>query len=319
MLQSKTILSLTAVCAVLASIPAALAVDPLYQWKFTNGSGANTGTSSGGTLVTNVAWTGTTGTPTAPTSGSLVSGGISGTVGDDSLWTYNGQDNWYGSNTGNAEAVSNLNLTGLTQFTITMWVKRNGGNNCSILNIGSTTAPDGTSNPGISLGLTGNWANGVSIGVNGNTGWSGNNAWGGYTSGWVFLAFACNTTEWNWWAPSMAALYGGAENNAALLVGSGSTSVTVASNIAIGGPGNSPGAPAFGSTATAIFGNNANGTVGFSGNMDDIRIYNSLLTVSQIDAVRLEALAVPEPTTVVFVMGGVGMLALIRRRKNRMA
>ena len=39
-------------------------------------------------------------------------------------------------------------------------------------------------------------------------------------------------------------------------------------------------------TSTIYLGNNAAGTAGFSGSLNDVRIYNSLLTVSQIDDVQ---------------------------------
>ena len=54
----------------------------------------------------------------------------------------------------------------------------------------------------------------------------------------------------------------------------------------------------------------------FSGNLDDIRINNSLLPVSEIEGVWQEALAVPEPTTWVMLLGGLGLLLSFQRARR---
>ena len=89
--------------------------------------GANTGTGSGGTLTANVG---------GGTTGAFTGAGVSGLGGDGSFQSSNANDNWFGTDLGNAAAVSNLNLSSLgAQFTLTLWVKRSGGNNADILNL----------------------------------------------------------------------------------------------------------------------------------------------------------------------------------------
>ena len=283
--------------------------DMLYQWNFNSTDGANTGTGSGGTLTANVG---------GATTGNFSGTGVSGNVGDSSLYTFDARDSYWGSGFGNAAGIGNVDLTGLTQFTITMWVKRSGSRDDTMLSIGSTTTPDGSSNPGIALGLSGNWHNGVSFGVNGSTEWSNGNLWGGYTSDWMFMAFTYTATEGSWWSPTFGGIYFGGANqpgNAAILLGGINTSVTVAQGFHIGGAADNPGSVALGSTASVFLGNYGAGDNGFSGNLDDVRIYNSLLTVSQIDAVRLDALQpAPEPSTMALAaMGGAALLFLRRR------
>ena len=312
--RSKSILGLAAACAVLACSTAAHAVNPLVQWNFNSGDGANTGTIASGSLTLNAG--------TGATTGSIVSDSPSGAVGDSSLHTSNANDNWWGSDVGNAAAVGNLDLTTVNQFTITMWIKRSGGNNATLLDIGSTLIPDGSSNPGISIGLNGNWDNGIRFGVNGHNAWTGDLWNSGYDSEWVFLAIAYDGTDtYNVWDNStMNGLYG-QNANVAVITGGTSTSASVATgiNLHTGDWWTPVGNVSLGSSSTAYLGNDGSNASGFSGNLDDVRIYDSLLTVPQIDAVRAEALAapVPEPaTSAMFVLGGLGMLALWRKGRR---
>lgn len=302
--NSKSVLSLAFAGAILCSMSGAHGA-LLYQWNFDSTSGNNTGTGTGGTLTANVG--------AGATTGSFGAAGVSGAAGDNSLGTSNANDNWWGTDVGNAAAVSTLDLSTVNQFTITMWVKRSGGNNADLLNIGSTTTPDSASNPGISLGLNGTWDNGIRVGVNGYNAWNGDLWSPGTDNDWVFLAVAYDGTGGVWWDPAMLALYG-ADRNLAIITGDTTTSASVAATLPfhIGDWGTSPGVAAVGSTATAFLATNGSNGSGFSGNLDDVRIYDSLLTVSEIETVRLSA--VPEPSSAA-VLGAMGALALLRRRR----
>lgn len=303
--NSKSLPSLAFASAILICMSGAFGATPLYQWNF-NTNGSNTGTGTGGTLTANVGAGATTGSFGAP--------GVSGAAGDYSLGTNNAYDHWWGTDVGDAAGAGTLDLSTVNQFTITLWVKRSGGNASSLLNIGSSSTPGTSSNPGISLGVQGNWSNGVDLRVNGYSAGSGD-LWGaGYTSNWVFLAVAYDGTAGNiWWNPVMNGLYG-TNNNAAIITGDMGTGASFAQGMAmhIGDWGTSPGIPAVGATATAFLANDGLSATGFSGNLDDVRIYNSLLSVSEIEAVRLSA--IPEPSSAA-ALGAMGVMALLRRRR----
>ena len=290
----------------------------VYQWTFNSSNGANTGPGSGGTLALDA---GIVSGSNGYASGSFAGAGVSGNAGDYALSASNAYDNYYAGNSyspiTNAAAVGSIDLSGLSQFTITMWVKRGGQRNVDLLNIGSATTPGQTSNPGISIGLDGNWANGVRVGVNGYTSYTGDLWSAGTDNDWCFLAVAYDGNGGVWWDPTMNSLYG-QQRNGAVITGDITTSAAVAANLAmhIGDWGTAPGLPSVGATASLFLANDGSNTLGtangFEGSLDDVRIYNSLLTVPEIEGVRQAAL-VPEPASV--LLGTVGALLLARRRR----
>ncbi len=290
----------------------------LYQWKFDSSDGTNTGSGTGGALALNV---GVTSGPTGYASGSFTGAGVSGLAGDFALNASNAYDQYWGGNNyspiTNAGAVNSVDLTGINQFTITMWIKRNGSRNVDLLNIGTSSTPGQSSNPGISIGLDGTWANGVRVGVNGYTTYT-NDLWStGTDNDWCFLAFAYDGNGQVWWDPTMQALYG-ANANGAVITGDTVTAAAVAQNLNmhIGDWGTAPGIPAVGATASAFLANdgaNILGTTnGFMGLLDDVRIYNNLLTVSEIEAIRGSAV-LPEPMGLGLL--GLGALFVCRRQR----
>lgn len=312
--ESRAGLSILAAVALLASLSGADAASLLYQWNFNGGNGANTGTASGGSLVANVG----TGTST----GSFTSAGVSGTAGDYALSTSNTYDSWWGSFSGDAAGVGAVDLSSVSvsdQFTITMWFKRTGSNSPTLLAIGDTSSPTSSSNPGIAITAQPGWSNngsGVNVSVNGyGTDGGSGDLWGaGAESDWVFLAVAYDGTGGIWWNPTMNGLFG-QHRNLFFLTGDASTAASVAEGHAlnIGDWGTSAGGLGLGSTASIFLGNNGPNTAGFSGFMDDVRIYDGLLTVSEIEGVRQAAL-VPEPSTVL-MFGLCGLGLVIRRRR----
>lgn len=316
--SSKTIPFIAALSATLWLMPdvgAAL----VYQWNFNSANGANSGTGSGGTLALDVGVvTGANGYA----SGSFSGTGVSGNAGDHAFDANNAYDGYWAGNSyspiTNAAAVGTIDLTGLTQFTITMWVKRGGGRNVDLLNIGASATPGQTSNPGISVGLDGSWANGVRVGVNGYTTYSGDLWSTGTDNDWCFLAIAYDGNGGVWWDPAMNDLYG-QQRNGAVITGDTTTAAAVATNLAmhIGDWGTAPGLPSVGSTASVFLANDGANTLGttngFMGLMDDIRIYNTLLPVSEIETIRQSAL-VPEPSPV-FLLGFCGLGLALRRKR----
>lgn len=310
-------LSLLAVCASLAGVSGTHGASLLYQWNFNSGNGANTGNGTGGTLTANVG----TGTST----GSFGAAGVSGTAGDYALSTSNTYDSWWGSFSGDAANVGTVDLTSVNtsdQFTITMWFKRTGSNGPTLMTIGDASSPTSSSNPGISISAQPGWVNngsGVDVTVNGyGTDGGSGDLWGaGAESDWVFLAVAYDGTGGIWWNPTMNDLYG-QHRNLAFLTGDATTAATVAEGHAlnIGDWGTSAGGIGLGGTASIFLGNNGPNSAGFSGLMDDVRIYDGLLTVSEVESVRQAAL-VPEPSSVlVFGLCGLGMVLRRRRRTS---
>lgn len=77
-------------------------------------------------------------------------------------------------------------------------------------------------------------------------------------------------------------------------------------------------------TNAALFLANSNArTRAFDGTMDDVRIYDGVLTAAEIEGVRLEGLAgiavIPEPSTCALVGMGLVGLSMIRKRRNTRA
>ena len=296
--KSKTLFSLLTSCTMVFSMSGAYAADPLYQWNFNGSDGTNSGTGTGGALTTNVG---------GATTASLTQTGPSGEAWDHSLYTNNANDIWWGTDLGNAASGPDLDLTTVSSaFTITMWVKRGGGNNTDLLNIGDVTTPGQTSNPGISIGLNGNWDNGMRIGVNGYNAWVGDLWSPGYDNDWCFVAICYDGNGGVWWDETMNSLYGH-HRNAVVVTGDTTTAASVVAGLPlhIGDWGTPAGPVALSSTATAYLANNGAGTTGFSGNLDDVRIYSGLLTVPEIEAIRQSAFAEPSPAVDLYWKGDV--------------
>lgn len=304
---------LCAACAWFVGVSESHSASLLYQWNFNSGDGSNTGSGSGGTLAANVG----AGTST----GSFGAAGITGGAGDFALSTSNTYDSWWGSFSGDAANVGTVDLTSVSssdQFTITMWFKRTGSNGPTLLSIGDTSSPTTASNPGIAISAQPGWQNngsGVNVNVNGyGTDGGSGDLWGaGAESDWVFLAVAYDGASGIWWNPTMDSLYGH-NRNMVILTGDAATSVSVAEGHAlnIGDWNTAAGGLGLGGTASIFLGNNGPNTAGFSGFMDDVRIYDGLLTVSEVEGVRLAAIPEPSPA---LLLGFCGLGLVCRRRR----
>jgi hypothetical protein len=314
--RRQTCLSFLVGVGLLGVVPSTGQAGLLYQWNFDGGTGANTGSGSGGTLALDV---GVVSGPSGYASGSFSdTAGVNG----NAFRVSNAYDNYYPgasySPITNAAAMSNLDLSTVNQFTITMWVKRSGQRNVDLLNIGTSTTPGQGSNPGISVGLDGTWANGVRVGINGHTGYTGDLWSAGTDRDWVFLSISYDGTDtYNVYEdPTMNAIYG-RDQNLAITTGTTTSSASVATGMGlhIGDYWTPTGPLSLGSAATMLLGNDGSDTLGatngFDGLLDDIRIYDGLLTVTQIESIRAEA--VPEPACL--TLFGLSAMTLRRRRR----
>ncbi len=296
--KSKSVLGLIASCTMLCSLSGAYG-ELLYKWDFNNADGSNTGSGTDGTLTANVG--------AGATTGSFSQAGVSGNSWDFSLRTNNGHDVWFGTDVGNAAGVGNLDLSTVNQFTITMWIKQNGGNDNDLLNIGSAATPTSASNPGISIGLNGFWDNGMRVGVNGYNGWVGDLWSPGTDDDWVFVAIAYDGTDIEnvWENATMNGLYG-QNRNVAFITGDTITSASAVNgiNLHTGDWGTPVGNVSLAADATAFLGTDGTNARGFNGNMDDVRIYSGLLTVAEIEEIRQSAFAEPSPDVDLYWKGG---------------
>lgn len=266
------------------SAPLAAEAAPLYQWKFDGAVGTPYVTSGGGTLVAN-------GTA------NFAATGVSGLAGDNALSLTNAYTG--GTGAGNSAFAGGANvLTGvgtLSTFTITMWVNLTTGDLANfprLLELGNTATPDSGSNPGVNM-LVNN--GNLEIGVNSRTA----QIPAGFSAGnWRFIAFSYDGGTTNpYFSTANNALYAVA-NNAVVLTGTTTASVAVvgSNGLNTGAPtfGITPGPAAISATATLYLGNRSDGGRGFTGSMDDVRIYNTELTIAQLEAIRLES-APPPP------------------------
>jgi hypothetical protein len=307
----------------------ASAQTPLYEWNF-NGqdAGANTGSGTGGELSPNVGL----GTPT---DGTFSSPGVSGNAGDSAFNT-NGSFN-YGTysytTSGDAGSIGGLNFgSGLSQFTITGWVQYNPGNpytTASIFAIDNPGSPSNGSNPGISLETEPIYDNNGALvaTVNGNQNYTGSLLPGNASlaNQWVFFSLSYDGTTgatnpyYYVYNPSSTdlALYG---TTADTVVMAGTASTLAAPN-ANGFAESAAGLVALDSSSSIIIGNNGTDTDELSGSVDDLRIYDTELSVAQIDAIQAQGLngdivAAPEPSASVLILGGIGLLILRLRKRQ---
>ncbi|HAO78025.1 MAG TPA: hypothetical protein DCQ92_03415 [Verrucomicrobia subdivision 3 bacterium] len=310
-----------ALCALALSglVLTAQAQTPLYQWNF-NGSGTGTGvpnvTSGGGSL-------------TASGTGSFTGAGASGQPGD---FAYSSTSASGYANAGITTAGDTLTgLSGLNQFTITFWLNPfitysnqpavSGTTVSRFLQIGPVSGYDEASintqggannaNAGISIAL-----NNISlqVGVGQAPAFIANNAFASYGANqWVMVALEYDGT----------AISANSSSSLATAIGNGAGDAAVF----ISTPGNLGGPIMLGMTNTAgavvspgltasellLLANRNNPNRGWDGEIDNVGIYNGLLTTSQLNALTT---AVPEPATVTMLGLGslVGVIALRRRR-----
>ena len=290
---------------------------PLYKWNFNSGggSGAPFVTAGGGFL-------------TANGSSSFAGAGVSGQSGDFAYSSASAAGYANAGITSAGDALTGLN--GLNQFTINFWINPfvtyasqpavSGTTVPRFLQIGATSAYDeaglaaqgNPNNPlgaGISLALNNT---SLQVGVGLAPSFLANNAFAAFTSNqWVdvTLEYDGNASAGNN-SSGLATAIGNGTGDGAVFVSTfnnvGAPIMMVMTNTA--GVVVSPGLLA---SELLQIGNRNNSNRGWDGEIDNVSIYSGLLTTAQ-----LNALTVPEPTTLAMAGVGslVGLLAARRRR-----
>jgi hypothetical protein len=274
----------------LAALAPALASAQIVQWTFdeaASNTAANTGSLSGYTLTTRDSANAGANLRTAP--------GVSGLG--------NAIDFSAGATMGNSSgpyAFNNTQTIGaLSALTVTGWFKTDGA---QTLSSGTATLlrnyTSGANATGFQITTTSN--NRLQIALGSGSGAStfsslSNDALMSQASTWVFFAVTWNGSSVQWYvgdedAPVTVSGTSGAYTGS---LGAGPNSIVLGRS---------------GSTGTSA--------QGFDGLLDDIRIYDSALGLSQIEAVR--ASAIPEPSAFA-ALGGLAALGLAASRRRRRA
>ncbi|MDR1279298.1 MAG: LamG domain-containing protein, partial [Opitutaceae bacterium] len=297
----NVILALAAAAAIMHTLPIQAADAPLYQWKFDADTGANTGNTSGGALSitnnanANVRFAGGYLDLTANVRGNASSSGYA--------------------------TLGSANIGTLNQYTITMWVKASellGYQNLLSIGPNGTFGANDTDNT-LTVRLNGGklelYTKDTTAGAINNVATAPAFA----TNAWVFIAISYDGTsaKGSWSAAQVAATSGSAGErancNMQLYIGDSVTGSTLFRTGVNWGQNDAnydvnKGPLALGTDASIFLGNRQNSQAdrGFTGLMDDIRIYDTILSASEINAVRLEQLssAIPEPGAAALWVGG---------------
>jgi hypothetical protein len=190
--------------------------------------------------------------------------------------------------------------TGLSAFTVTLWVNLSSVNGSAADRLVSFYGSDGTGDAGFQLQVnTSASTTPLTLFVDGSTTFS--SASTDVLGEWVFLAVTYDGTS----ATDNVSFYSGAASVASATLGS-ERSLNKGSLGVLTSP-----------TQALRVGNPSNTTADRSpaGMFDDVRIYAGALDATQIENVRLSA--VPEPSACGLLAAGLGLLASGRRRRRR--
>ncbi|MFA6961583.1 MAG: LamG domain-containing protein [Opitutaceae bacterium] len=279
---------------------------PLYSYQFDDYT--NSGSNSGGTFTT-INAVGTKPTEFKITNNALDLTGNTGFRSDPYT------SRWLGSTANN---VGTLN-----QFTVTFWVKSsdlNGYQTVFAAGTDSTFTRNSLNQFSIRL-VSGK----VQVTVNGPTSAAAAtlfNAEAALTSGeWTFIAVSYDGTSSLRSNSTAQTAASGDSSNLQLYRGDGSTSSSVSrTGIGMGTVADaaaSPGTITLGGAATFFVGNITSETTIFDGGLDDLRVYDSLLTPTQINDIRLSYISpIPEPAMAA-MLSGLGALGLVAFRRSR--
>jgi hypothetical protein len=273
---------LLAIAMLAAGFGAAVhAQTPLYQWSFNgvSGTGVPSITAGGGTLST-------------LGSGSFTGAGPSGAATD---FAYNGT----GTSDGATSAADISGLGTLNQMTVTFWIRSSvaytsqGNSSARLLMLGNSTSYDESnpgSAPGFSLALAG--STGLQYNINKGVQPSQGSVFTPYAANqWVFVVVEYDGTAGGaYYSGAMGTALGNSSRNMAIMTGTDAASIGAPTMVpmTISDYSTSPGPITNTATMCLLVGNRNNGSVnrGFMGRIDDIRIYNSLLTSNQLETVR---------------------------------
>ena len=298
----------------------------MYQWTFDGGSGTtvtpSVATGGGGGLTMNY---GGTATDLYGAAGS----GVSGAAGD---LAFANNNTTYGTAASSGLASSttgNINIGVQTAFTMTGWIKADGGfttigglpsgstfqrvfmigqgtpdtgsaNSATLSLFNNSLSPSGQTNAlQLKLGNAAGYIGGAPFGADGAL--SGNGSLNAFGSAWTFFAVTVDLT--------------GTANNVNFYFGNAAAlnapiTVTYTNNV-----GAAIGSIDFGNTGSALLLNRANEARGFDGWGDDFAFYSGALDQTTVDGIRLQG--VPEPATVTMLaLGSVVGVIMLRRRNS---
>lgn len=280
-MKTRTLLAIAMLAAGLGA--AVHAQTPIYKWNFdgASGTGVPAITAGGGTLSTLLG------------SGSFTGAGPLGGATD---FAYNGT----GTSDGARSAADISGLGTLNQMTVTFWVRSSvaftsqGNASARILMLGNSTGYDeagGNSSPGFSLALAG--STGLQYNINNGTQPSQSGVFTPYAANqWVFVVVEYDGTSGPYYSGAMGTALGNNSRNLAIMTGTDAASIGAPTMEAmtISDYSTSPGPITNTATMCLLVGNRNSANRGFMGRIDDIRIYNTLLTSNQLEAVRLSNL-----------------------------
>ncbi|MDP0497860.1 MAG: LamG domain-containing protein [Verrucomicrobiota bacterium JB024] len=286
---------------------AQLTPDPLYHYQFTSDY-SNSGTSSGGTFTTINA------IGPKPTEIKIT----------DHVLDLTGNTNRSDPYSSRWLSSENNNVGTLNQFTVTFWVKSTDLNGYQTV-FAAGTDPSFTrySTNQFSIRLV---SGKIQATINGPTSLSATtlfNAEAALTSGeWTFIAVSYDGTSSLRSNSTAQEAATGDSSNLQLYRGDESSESSISrSGIGFGTVDNaaaSPGTIALGSTSTFYVGSITDETTIFNGELSDLRVYDSILTPTQVNEIRLSN--IPEPsssTAVLSVLVALGFVVFRRKRSLR--
>ncbi|HEY9250674.1 MAG TPA: LamG domain-containing protein [Rariglobus sp.] len=262
----------------------------LIQYDFDEGTGttaASSGSLTGSDLTlssvgTHLTWASSSSTLSGSGSALVMDGANRGTN--------------LGYVTGDGTALN----TNLSAFTITLWVNLSTPANSDRL----LAFTDGSNGFDLRLNTVSGNNSTLSLNVDGGSATSTSSATVG--GEWVFIAVSYDGTQ----SANNVSIYNGTTSISASLLGS---VLTI----------NSGSVNTLGSTnlSSALRVGSAYGTAGSdrtpAGMFDDIRIYDSVLDASEIEAVRASAISIPEPSVAALVFAVAGLVVAGARRRRR--
>lgn len=294
-----------------SSAASAALVTPVYHYTFDSDSsaGANVGTASGGSLTLNNSASGGVAFSS--------SGGVSGgTLNATSGQIYN-QANHAGAATSTLGVLSNTSA-----ITVTMWVKLSASSLTTYARLFSLGADDvGAAN---SIGLALNGAGKLNLYLNGSDTTNMLNLGPELAADtWYFIAISYDgaSSSASESQVQQTATGGADARNTQLYIGTVETGSLSRTGVKVGTGQNyntSRGSINFSSTTASWFANRKDLARGLNGFVDDIRIYNTVLSAAELDTVRLGAASIPESgVSALLVAAAVSLTALARRQSRR--
>lgn len=282
---------------------AQLAPDPLYHYQFTSDY-SNSGSNSGGTFTTINA------IETKPTEIKIT----------DHVLDLTGNTNRSDPYSSRWLRSENNNVGTLDQFTVTFWVKSTDLNGYqTVFAAGTDPSFTRSSLNQFSIRLV---SGKIQVTINGPTSQSATtlfNAESALTSGeWTFIAVSYDGTSSLRSNSTAQEAATGNSSNLQLYRGDESSETSISrSGIGFGtveDAAASPGTIALGSTSTFYVGNITDETTIFNGELSDLRVYDSILTPTEVNEIRLSN--IPEPSSSAALLSVLVALSIVVSRRK---